>query len=62
MTSTILLVEDDTRIAEVAIAYLERAGFRVMHTFTVTGGEAMTLISYDLPPHNHGLLFRKPFN
>lgn len=47
MTSTILLVEDDTRIAEVAIAYLERAGFRVMHTFT--GREAMTLISTDHP-------------
>ena len=47
MTSTILLVEDDARIAEVAIAYLERAGFRVMHTFT--GREAMTLISTDQP-------------
>lgn len=47
MTSTILLVEDDPRIAEVAIAYLERAGFRVMHTFT--GREAMTLVSTDRP-------------
>lgn len=47
MTSTILLVEDDARIAEVAIAYLERAGFRVMHT--ITGREAMTLISMDHP-------------
>ncbi len=47
MTSTILLVEDDARIAEVAIAYLERAGFRVMHTFT--GREAMTIISTDHP-------------
>lgn len=47
MTSTILLVEDDARIAEVAIAYLERAGFRVMHTFT--GREAMALISTDHP-------------
>jgi two-component system OmpR family response regulator len=47
MTSTILLVEDDARIAEVAIAYLERAGFRVMHT--ITGREAMTLISTDHP-------------
>ena len=47
MINTILLVEDDARIAEVAIAYLERAGFRVMHTFT--GREAMTLISTDHP-------------
>lgn len=47
MTSTILLVEDDARIAEVAIAYLERAGFIVMHTFT--GREAMTLVSTDRP-------------
>ncbi len=47
MTNTILLVEDDARIAEVAIAYLERAGFRVLHTFT--GREAMTLISTDQP-------------
>lgn len=43
MTNTILLVEDDARIAEVAIAYLERAGFKVIHTFT--GREALTLIS-----------------
>lgn len=47
MINTIILVEDDARIAEVAIAYLERAGFRVMHTFT--GREAMTLISTDHP-------------
>lgn len=47
MTGTVLIVEDDARIAEVAIAYLERAGFRVMHTFT--GREAMTLVSTDHP-------------
>lgn len=47
MTGTILLVEDDVRIAEVEIAYLERAGFRVLHTFT--GREAMTLISTAQP-------------
>lgn len=43
MTGTILLVEDDARIAEVAQAYLERAGFRVRHVFT--GREAMALLS-----------------
>lgn len=43
MTATILLVEDDARIAQVAIAYLERAGFKVMHTYT--GREAITFIS-----------------
>ena len=47
MTSTILLIEDDARIAEVEIAYLERAGFKVLHTFT--GREAMTLISTEQP-------------
>jgi len=47
MTSTIFLVEDDARIAEVEIAYLERAGFKVLHTFT--GREAMTLISTERP-------------
>lgn len=47
MTNSILLVEDDARIAEVEIAYLERAGFRVLHTFT--GREAMTLISTEQP-------------
>lgn len=47
MINTILLVEDDARIAEVTIAYLERAGFRVIHT--ITGREAMTLISTDHP-------------
>ncbi|MDA8428292.1 MAG: response regulator transcription factor [Geobacteraceae bacterium] len=47
MTSTILLVEDDARIAEVAIAYLERAGFRVMHT--ITGREAITFVSTNHP-------------
>lgn len=45
--TTILLVEDDARIAEVEIAYLERARFRVQHTFT--GREAMNLISADQP-------------
>jgi len=47
MTSTILLVEDDARIAEVVIAYLERAGFKVLHT--LTGRVAMTLISTEQP-------------
>lgn len=47
MMSTILLVEDDARIAEVAQAYLERAGFRVMHVFT--GREAMALASNEPP-------------
>lgn len=43
MTGTILLVEDDARIAEVAQAYLERAGLRVRHVFT--GREAMAFLS-----------------
>jgi len=42
MTGTIILVEDDARIAEVAQAYLERAGFKVIHAFT--GREAMATV------------------
>lgn len=47
MTGSILLVEDDTRIAEIAIAYLERAGFRVMHV--ANGRAAIERISTDPP-------------
>ncbi|MBI5655562.1 MAG: response regulator transcription factor [Geobacter sp.] len=47
MTGSILLVEDDIRIAEIAIAYLERAGFRVMHV--VNGRAAIERISTDPP-------------
>jgi len=47
MTSTVLLVEDDARIAEVAIAYLEQAGFRVKHVSS--GREAINIISNEPP-------------
>ena len=47
MMDTIFLVEDDARIAEIAIAYLERAGFRVIHV--MTGREAITMISAETP-------------
>lgn len=47
MTSTILLVEDDARIAEVAIAYLIQAGFRVKHVSS--GREAINIISTEPP-------------
>jgi len=47
MKSSILLVEDDARIAEIAIAYLERAGFRVMHV--ASGRAAIECISTDPP-------------
>jgi len=47
MTGTILLIEDDARIAEIAIAYLERAGFRVEHVSS--GRDAIARVSTDPP-------------
>ncbi|MDD2733468.1 MAG: response regulator transcription factor [Desulfuromonadaceae bacterium] len=47
MTGSILLVEDDIRIAEIAIAYLERAGFKVMHV--ANGRAAIERIATDPP-------------
>lgn len=47
MNGSILLVEDDARIAEVAIAYLDRAGFRVKHVSS--GREAINIISTEPP-------------
>lgn len=47
MSEMILLVEDDVRIAEVALAYLKQAGFGVRHV--LTGREAIALISAEPP-------------
>lgn len=47
MTGSILIVEDDARIAEVAIAYLKGAGFIVNHA--LTGREALNRISTEMP-------------
>lgn len=47
MAVSILLIEDDTSIAEVVQAYLERAGFRVIHVSK--GCEALKHVSLELP-------------
>jgi DNA-binding response OmpR family regulator len=40
---SILVVEDERRIAEIAVAYLERAGYRVRHV--ETGAEALSALA-----------------
>lgn len=47
MNGLILLVEDDARIAEVAIAYLKQAGFRVKHVSS--GRDAIHIVAIETP-------------
>lgn len=47
MKNYILLVEDDARIAEVALAYLENAGFKVLHV--ATGRDALASARAESP-------------
>lgn len=47
MKPHILIIEDETGIADILRLYLEREGFRVSHT--MTGGEAFNLLKKELP-------------
>lgn len=47
MSHSILLVEDDLKLAEIARIYLEQAGFRVIHT--ESGVSALTLAKMENP-------------